>query len=120
MSKFMSLFWTALICIGVGFIAGRYTSEPSISSPQYAPPPARVPATESSQNMGRVFVKSIPPGATIEIDGKTVGITPSEQVLPMGKRVEITIRRDNYIPMTKAFILTKNVDELAVTLQKKP
>jgi serine/threonine protein kinase len=85
------------------------------TSPNPVSPPVAVP---NSEIQSRVFIRSIPAGADILVDGELKGTTPAEILLPMKQKYTVALNRDGYFPYKKDFIATKDLEDIAATLQK--
>lgn len=57
--------------------------------------------------VGTLKLTSSPPGATVEIDGKKVGVTPLTRELRIGKH-EVAIRAEGYVPELRSFDIEVN------------
>jgi serine/threonine protein kinase len=77
--------------------------------------PVESPAEPSTS---RVFIRSIPAGADILVNGAVKGTTPAEIIIPLQKKVVIALNHDGYFPYSKEFIATKDLEDFAATLQK--
>ncbi|CAM6001618.1 unnamed protein product [Sphagnum balticum] len=77
-----------------------------------APPPTPIKA--------KVMLRSIPAGATIEVDGEAVGTTPSEFSLNMNQEVVLSLKREGYVPYVQDFRALKSPEDLTMKLVKAP
>lgn len=59
--------------------------------------------------VGSLKLTSSPPGATVEIDGKKVGVTPITRELRIGKH-EVAIRAEGYVPELRSFDIEVNTE----------
>ena len=55
-----------------------------------------------------------PTNATIEIDGKYIGISPISYKFTIGKNYNIKITKENYKPINETIFITENVNKLPV------
>lgn len=83
----------------------RPASPPPAAAPVAANPEPKAAAAPSK--IGRLLVRSSPPGATVEVDGVSRGVTPlALRDLDLGAR-QITVSRRGYGSEARRIVLTK-------------
>ena len=119
---------SALLIISIGYknqeqlskLSERFRGNVSSQTDMQSKTPAAGGAVEVPQisEKSRVFIRSIPAGADILIDGEIKGTTPAEIILPVQKRFTIALNRDGYFPYRKDFLATRELEDFSATLQK--
>jgi hypothetical protein len=81
---------------------------PAAPSPAVPAPEKSAPkAADAPAKIGRLLVRSTPPGATVEVDGVSRGVTPlALRELDLGAR-EITVSRRGYVSEARRIVLTR-------------
>lgn len=67
---------------------------------QRAPAP---PAPRASRS-ATVYIRSLPPGADVVIDGEPKGVTPQRLTLEGGRRYRLALHRDDFLPAARSFV----------------
>jgi hypothetical protein len=67
-----------------------------------------------------VKVTSVPPGATITVGTKTLGVTPTTVKLPAFQAATITLAKDGFAPDTQKLTIKQNNMAHVVTLRRQP
>ena len=93
---------------------------PSTTLPGVAPAmPALSPKAETPQKLVNLRVKSVPSGATIQTDGRTLGTTPLEIELPVGP-YELIARFDGWPETHETIILGEDQSTAATEIHLMP
>jgi TonB family protein len=120
------LFLAGVVLLGLIWLQQRRSAS---VSPAATPAPATTVAVEPAPAStpeppptlrGTLHVESVPPGATVTMDGETLGVTPLDvSELPMGTH-EVRLELKGYLPETQAFELTPDqpTAELEWTLKR--
>ncbi|MCC6278056.1 MAG: serine/threonine protein kinase [Oligoflexia bacterium] len=95
-----------------------FGSNRQVASPQADNTQATKPSTPTLPKEFNLFIRSVPNGASIEIDGQPSGETPREVKVPAGKPFRIGLKRQGFIPYYKDYQIDKAGQEFAATLQK--
>ena len=94
---------------------------------KFTPVKANQPATDGEQvpntatsDFSTVFIKSVPGGAEISLDGKFVGSTPSTLTIKFGEHT-ISVKKDGYILWERTITITAGGNlTIDASLQKSP
>ena len=115
----------ALLFIGgLFFVANLKKNGVSEDGPKPGPIPLEQPApagnppatTTPPVPVRTIQVSSIPPGATVALDGKEAGLTPSQIKLEDTQPHELTLKLEGYEPATKTVDST-TLEPLSISLQ---
>jgi len=105
---------------GKGILTTAAASETStVQSAQIEPPPAaNNPQAEPAIQLASIIVKSTPPGADINVDGKWMGSTPSTIQLAPGDH-DVSIEKDELRPWQRRMtVTTGGSSTIDATLEK--
>lgn len=67
-----------------------------------------------------VKVSSLPPGATVMVNGKSLGVTPTNVKLPAFEMSTLILTKDGYLPETQKITPKQNHMAVQAQLKKKP
>lgn len=80
----------------------------------------RVPVKlEAIQRFGALLLETVPAGAKVEAEGKTVGVTPLKINVPAEKPYAVTVSLEGYQPKTET-VTVKSTEERSVSLTLEP
>jgi len=89
---------------------------PVQASPRAQPAPTPAPAATGT----KMVVTSDPPGATLTVDGRSVGVGPYELKRPPGTIIEIVARLDGHLSTTRLARFQDTESTTVVQLSEAP
>jgi uncharacterized protein (TIGR02266 family) len=75
---------------------------------------------EGTPERVEIEITSLPRGASVQVDGKTIGVSPLHAELPTGKQAEVTVSSEGYATMTKQIVPAAENDPLRFKLEPLP
>jgi hypothetical protein len=116
------LFIVAGVALGVQYVMQNkerlFGPTRSVSATSSEAPTAAPATPVARPTKAAIFIRSVPNGAQIEIDGQDAGETPREVQAPLNKPFRIGLKRQGYIPYYKDYQIDRAGMEFAATLQK--
>jgi hypothetical protein len=82
--------------------------------------PAGGAAAEGTAQSVEIEITSLPRGASVQVDGKSIGVSPLHAELPTGKPAEVTVSSEGYAPMTKQIVPGAENEPLRFKLEPLP
>ncbi len=104
-----------LLCAGLTWFVLGIVMPAQVVKPVVTPPPPK------PKPLGKLQLKTTPPGATIQLADQTVPrFTPTVVEWPAGETVHLTLSLEGYRPHEEQLRFSADERQLAVTLEKIP
>jgi hypothetical protein len=70
--------------------------------------------------MRRALLSTVPPGAAVAVDGRTIGMTPMTVSWPIGSSTEVAITREGFLPTSATLGERQHAKMLTLELVQVP